>query len=231
MTSRDREVDEDEDGSLLSICYGLRERLEKIDEEYLALPIRERTPAALRIAALGVLVSICDIADHQSPVIGHLIDAIRSADDGKIHPLFAGSAKDIAKASPKASMARIQGAAAAVLYHASEDLKIDDEVKIARTIADHLKASGFRKPVGATKKKDGSIGDGSYGYGSIKGWSAACLVGGHEGTQVFNETLELLRAARVRNPQAQGYGLSVLRLLVDNYALADRQKAQKKIWE
>lgn len=198
----------DENGVDLSICWGLRERLERIDDAYRALPVSERNPAALRKAALEILNSICELVDHRSPVIDHIAEALRLADAGRIHPIFAARLEDLYVARPAESIAAIQGSAAGALEYAVCDLREQEKVA-AKKIAEVLAQSGFSKPVG-----------GHYTAAAIVKWRAACSNRDHAGLAEYDELLALLRAR-----SAQGYGLGLLRIACEHYALADRKQS------
>lgn len=200
----------DQYGDDLTPCFGLRERLAAIDDAYRALPIAERTPAALRAFAAEAIEMIAELADLPSPVLGQLVEAVRVAEAGKVHPLFAVHAKNL-EPRPAQSMAAIQGAAAGALEYAFSRVKFPQNFA-AEKIAETLANCGFAKPSG-----------GHYDASSVLKWRVACIKGRHAGVEQYEEIIALLR-----EHGASGFGLGLLRIMCEHYGVAARDQTNGK---
>lgn len=204
MTSDDPSIDED--GFDLSVCRGLRERLDQIDDEYRSMSAEERTPAVLRQSALRMIRAICEVADHHSPILAHLEDGLILANAGRRHPIFAINAEELENSRPAGLNAVIEGNAAASLEYAYTDLRQRQSLA-AQQIADQLATSGF-------KKSDGN----KYSAGAVIKWRKACIEGCHAGALEYQDTLRLLRSHKPK-----GCGLRRLALICENYSMAPRR--------
>ena len=137
----------DEDGVSLSHCYGLHEKLQRLDAQFRAIPITDRGPECLRQYALASLAAVCETVDFQATIFSHLSEALTLANEGRRHPIMAVNAHELARSRPANSILAIQGSAAGALEYAFTNLGIRQR-DAAKRIADFIASAGFAKSDG-----------------------------------------------------------------------------------
>lgn len=184
------------DGIDLSLCYGLREALDEIDERFASMDRNEREGQGLRDCILDVVDVIGRLSGRHSYVLAQLGEAVMLAGSGLVHPAFATAT---GQPRPRALLTalRVQATSAALLEYAFTDLKKRQD-QSAREIADYLLSLGFVQP------NDGSF----YSSSSVVKWRQACILGKHKAVKIYSETLTDLRSKQC------GFALGWLKLIL-----------------
>lgn len=122
--------------------------LDELDKDIDATDIR-----SIRHALLESLYLIQDHTHHASRILSQLTEALRLANRGKLHPLFATRQADKDRAVPAESVAQLEATAAAIIEYQNAQFGIP-KIKTSEDIQKYLSKKGYRYADGKEYKID-----------------------------------------------------------------------------